>query len=228
MYSKRPFKRLTPLLFLLLLLLYELPAQASEAHFDELYRLLKELKPMEPNRKPPKQTRPVKNKKKEALQQKKRAYSVKAKEKIDLHSLIKTAARDAGIPASLLALVIDMESAGNPCAVSKAGAKGLCQLMPTTWKALGVKDPFDPVQNVRAGAKLLRQLLDATGGRLLETASSYNAGPRTLKKAWEEFPQETRSYLKIMVSKYPLYARGGWKSRLPRYIPRASKYFCSQ
>ncbi len=227
MCSKRPFKRLTALLFFLLLLLYELPTQASEAHFDELYRLLKELKAMEPHGGPPGQTRPVKNKKKD-LQQKKRTYSVKAKEKIDLHSLIKTAARDAGIPASLLALVIDMESAGNPCAVSKAGAKGLCQLMPATWKALGVKDPFDPVQNVRAGAKLLRQLLDATGGRLLEMASSYNAGPRTLKKAWVEFPQETRNYLKIMVSKYPLYARGGWKSRLPRYIPRASKYFCSQ
>ena len=75
------------------------------------------------------------------------------------------------------------ESAFKPCAVSAKGAMGLMQLIPGTAAGLGVKDPFDPEQNVLGGAKLLKQLMDRYSGDLSMTLSAYNAGTRPVDAA---------------------------------------------
>ncbi len=64
-----------------------------------------------------------------------------------------------GVKAELIRAVIAQESGARPCAVSSKGAQGIMQLMPATSEQFGVKDPFDPKQNVEAGTKLLKQLL---------------------------------------------------------------------
>jgi hypothetical protein len=95
----------------------------------------------------------------------------------ELSSLIKeTAARD-GLTPDLLRAVIHKESAFNPCAVSRAGARGLMQLMPSTIQQFKVEDPFNPTENVAAGSKLLKQLLTRYGGDLSLALGAYNAGP---------------------------------------------------
>jgi len=82
-----------------------------------------------------------------------------------------------GLTPDLLRAVIRKESRFLPCAVSSRGAQGLMQLMPATASDLGVRDPFDPKQNVSAGARFLRQLLSKYGGDLPLALGAYNAGP---------------------------------------------------
>lgn len=91
--------------------------------------------------------------------------------------LIAEAARRYRVEPALIAAVIETESGFNPRAGSPAGAKGLMQLMDATARGLGVSDPFDPRQNVLAGTRFLRQLLDRYGGDLRRALAAYNAGP---------------------------------------------------
>jgi soluble lytic murein transglycosylase-like protein len=90
------------------------------------------------------------------------------------------------------------ESAFNPLALSTAGAMGLMQLMPEIAEAFDVDDPFDPRQNIMAGARLLRELLDQHHGNLVLTIASYNAGPTAIARHGNKVPpfQETRNYVK--------------------------------
>ena len=99
-----------------------------------------------------------------------------------LEPVITLAASRAGVSSELVRAVISQESAFNPCAVSPKGALGLMQLMPDTARQFGVSNPFDPSQNVGAGANLLRQLLDRYGGDLTLALSAYNAGPTTVDR----------------------------------------------
>ena len=99
-----------------------------------------------------------------------------------LEPVITLAASRAGVSSDLIRAVIVQESAFNPCAISPKGALGLMQLMPETARQFGVSDPFDPGQNIGAGANLLRQLLDRYGGDLSLALSAYNAGPTTVDK----------------------------------------------
>jgi len=97
--------------------------------------------------------------------------------------------------------VAEAESGFNPRAVSPTGAAGLMQLMPSTARALGGTDGFDPWQNVLAGARYLRSLLDRFGSLELALAA-YNAGPGAVER-WGGVPpyRETRSYVsKILAS----------------------------
>ncbi len=96
--------------------------------------------------------------------------------------VIKQAAAKNNLPAELVAGVIYQESRGNPNAVSHCGARGLMQLMPGTAEKLGVKNSFDPVENIHGGAKYIRQMLDRFGGKLEFAVAAYNAGPGNVSK----------------------------------------------
>jgi hypothetical protein len=98
-------------------------------------------------------------------------------------SLVGGAARRAGIDESLLRVVMKEESGFRPCAVSPKGAMGLMQLMPATAEQFGVTDPFDPVDNVEAGAKLLKELMTRYGGDLNRVLGAYNAGATRVDNA---------------------------------------------
>jgi soluble lytic murein transglycosylase-like protein len=88
-----------------------------------------------------------------------------------------------GLTPDLLRAVIDKESGYRPCVVSKKGAMGLMQLMPATAAEFGVKNPFDPVENLDAGARLLKKLIQRYGGDLALALGAYNAGPSRVDSA---------------------------------------------
>lgn len=100
-----------------------------------------------------------------------------------LKSMIEETAKSESIASELLRSVIRQESGARPCAVSSKGAQGLMQLMPATSQQFGVADPFDPKQNLQAGAKYLKQLLDRYGGDVPKALAAYNAGPGRVDQA---------------------------------------------
>jgi len=114
--------------------------------------------------------------------------------------LVEEAARRHGLDPSLVHAVVQAESGYNPYATSPAGAQGLMQLMPATARALGVRDPYDPAQNVEAGARYLRGLLDRFGDVRLALAA-YNAGPGAVQRYGGVPPYaETRAYVERVLA----------------------------
>jgi soluble lytic murein transglycosylase-like protein len=123
-----------------------------------------------------------------------------------LEADISAAATRHGVPVALVHAVIDAESSGDPCAVSRAGAIGLMQLMPATAAALGV-DPWDPRQNVEGGIAYLASLLRTYGGDARLALIAYNAGPQhadRVKAGRAVAYHETRRYLEAIARRYPL------------------------
>ena len=106
-----------------------------------------------------------------------------------------------GVPAALVLAMIQQESRFNPNAVSKVGAQGLMQLMPATAKELGVKNPFDPRENITGGVKYIKQMLDMFGGNVELALAAYNSGAGTVKKAGNKVPniKETKNYVKTIM-----------------------------
>ena len=101
------------------------------------------------------------------------------------------------VSADLVRAVIQAESAFNPRAVSPKGAMGLMQLMPATAAEHGVLDPFNPAENIRAGVRYLKHLLDSYEGRVELALAAYNAGPGAVKKYGGKVPpyRETQNYV---------------------------------
>lgn len=117
---------------------------------------------------------------------------------------IAEAARSNQVEAALLHAVIAVESNYNPRAVSRKGALGLMQLMPGTARALGVVDPMNASQNIRGGAKYLRQLLDQFANNKSLALAAYNAGPAAVLSHGGKIPPiaETRSYVPAVLQRY--------------------------
>ncbi len=114
----------------------------------------------------------------------------------DVESLIAAAAQKQVLAPALVRAVMRQESGFRPCAVSTKGAQGLMQLMPATADQFHVSDPFDPEQNVNAGAALLKQLLDRYKGDLRLALVAYNAGAnRADDPNSESYPLETQKYV---------------------------------
>jgi soluble lytic murein transglycosylase-like protein len=108
-----------------------------------------------------------------------------------------------GLSPKLVQAIIQVESEGNPKAVSRKGAMGLMQLMPSVLEAYQVKDPFDPLANVEAGVRHLKYLLREFSGNLSLALAAYNAGPGTVRKygGIPPFP-ETHKYLFRVLREY--------------------------
>ena len=128
--------------------------------------------------------------------------SIETEGEVDLDTYNKQVSAKYDVPADLVAAVIEAESSRNPRAVSRRGARGLMQLMPTTAKRLGVDDPFDPRANIEAGVKHLRAMIDIFGNDLPRVLAAYNAGEVAVIKHRGVPPyRETRAYVKRITKK---------------------------
>jgi soluble lytic murein transglycosylase len=119
------------------------------------------------------------------------------KESADFDRLIRTACARYGVEFELVKAVIKAESAFNPWAISRAGARGLMQLMPATAADRGVADIHSPRQNIDGGVRHLRLLLERFGGNVSLALAAYNAGAGAVDK-YNGIPpyQETQQYIR--------------------------------
>lgn len=118
-------------------------------------------------------------------------------EATSMDAIFEDAAACYDIPVDLLKAVAKTESNFNTQAVSKAGAMGVMQLMPSTARSLGVSDPFDARQNIMAGARCLKGNLDRFGGNVSLALAAYNAGAGSVQKYGGIPPyKETQNFVK--------------------------------
>jgi soluble lytic murein transglycosylase-like protein len=121
--------------------------------------------------------------------------SVGCKLPVAFYEAFVAASRDTGLPVALIAAMAYEESRFDPYARSQAGAQGLLQLMPGTARELAVS-PSSPAENVRGGARYLRQLLRRFDGDLELALAAYNAGPTAVEKAGAAPSMQTLTYVK--------------------------------
>ncbi len=122
-----------------------------------------------------------------------------------LDPIIARASQLYGVDVSLIKAVIKAESNFNPQAISHAGARGLMQLMPATARSLGVKDSFDPEQNIMAGTRFLGDMLKRYDGNIDSALAAYNWGPGNVDKRPDRLPRETRDYQARVKQLYSSY-----------------------
>lgn len=121
----------------------------------------------------------------------------------DLKQMLAKAGERHDLDVDLLASVVNAESGGNPRAVSRAGARGLMQLMPSTAASLGVQNSFQPQQNVSGGSAYLDQLLTRYGNNLALALAAYNAGPEAVDRYGGIPPNsETRAYVARVIHEF--------------------------
>ena len=133
--------------------------------------------------------------------------------------IVREAAHRHSVDPALIRAVIEAESGWNPGAVSRRGAVGLMQLVPTTAERFGVNDVFNPQQNVDAGVRYLKTLLERYNGNLDMAIAAYNAGEGAVDRA-RGVPafRETRNYVQRVQDAYfrPGSGRlGGWNASRP-------------
>ena len=125
-------------------------------------------------------------------------------EKTPFQKLIRDAAARYKLDPTLIHSVISIESNFDPKAVSRKNARGLMQLMPRTAELMGVKDSFDPAQNIDGGSHYLSDLLKKYGNDLTLALAAYNAGPDSVDKYGRRVPPylETMKYVQRIAKTY--------------------------
>ncbi len=116
---------------------------------------------------------------------------------------ISDASREFDVDSRLLKAMIKAESDFDPRAISRKGAMGLMQIMPENFKMLNLKNPFDPWQNIRAGAQYFKKLYERFNGKLALSLAAYNAGPTAVDR-YRSIPpyQETEEYVHRVLRYY--------------------------
>jgi soluble lytic murein transglycosylase len=134
-------------------------------------------------------------------------YKVYLKERISVSNgfhatdkydkLISNASKEFNVDSRLLKAMIKAESDFDPRAISRKGAMGLMQIMPENFKMLNIENPFDPWQNIRAGAQYFKKLYKRFNGKLALSLAAYNAGPTAVDR-YKNIPpyQETEEYVR--------------------------------
>ena len=121
---------------------------------------------------------------------------------------IEMMAKEYNVPAALVAAVIKAESDFRPQVVSPVGARGLMQVMPATGRELNVYNLSDPHENIRAGTKYIRVLLDQFRGNIVLAIASYNAGPGAVKKFGRVPPYpETQKYVQKVLQHFKTFKK---------------------
>lgn len=123
--------------------------------------------------------------------------------------LITEASKKHGVSFSLLKALIKIESDFNPRAISSAGAMGLMQIMPENIRALNIKDPFDPWENIMGGARYLKHLITRFDGKLPMALAAYNAGPNVVDR-YKRIPpfKETEDFVEKVMKYYSIFKKG--------------------
>lgn len=107
--------------------------------------------------------------------------------------IIATVSRNHGVDVALVHAVISAESGYNPGAVSRAGARGIMQLMPDTARRFGVRNIMDPSENIQGGVKYLRELLTMFNGNMELAVAAYNAGENAVIRHGHRIPPYTET-----------------------------------
>jgi soluble lytic murein transglycosylase-like protein len=119
---------------------------------------------------------------------------------------VKSFAAEYDVDATLIKAIITVESCFDTHAVSRVGAQGLMQLMPTTATELGVRNAFDPIANIQGGVSYFRQMLDRFESDVELALAAYNAGPNAVERYGGIPPyQETQKYVQRVLKHYDRY-----------------------
>ena len=125
-----------------------------------------------------------------------------------LGTAVVATARRYSLDPALVKAIIFAESGYNPKATSKRGARGLMQLMPNTARALGVKNSYNPEENIAGGVKYFKRLVDKYDGNIKLALAAYNSGSRNVRKYQGVPPfKETRNYIRKVFKYYQLYKK---------------------